>query len=215
MHGIGLAVVAERFLMPVILHELESCVEFEVRGIAESASEGLGLLNDLQTHVAVVALTHRERRKRPTRAAEFIECAKRQRPGVRILSLQREAAATPAQLAMDAGADGCCLFPADGATLRKAIGVIAGGATWLDREIAAALFHHAEAPDRTSAPNRLSPRELEILRLLVTGLTNEQIARTLGRSYPTVRTHLANLYRKIGVNDRVSAAVYAIRNELK
>jgi DNA-binding NarL/FixJ family response regulator len=106
------------------------------------------------------------------------------------------------------------VYPIDAGTLRKAIAVILDGATWLDHEIAAALFHHIETPERTLAPNRLSPREREVLQLLMGGRTNEQIARAIGRSYPTVRTHLANLYRKLGVNDRVSAAVYAMREHL-
>lgn len=200
--------------MPLIMQELERCAMFEVRGTAHSASEGLRLLDDSRIRIVVVALSYRERRSRRARAAEFIVTAKRQRPGVCILSLQRETAAAPARAALDAGADGCCVYPVSATTLRKAIATILDGATWLDHEIAAALFHHIESPERTLPPNRLSPRELEVLQLLVRGHTNEQIARSLGRSYPTVRTHLANLYRKLGVNDRVSAAVYALREHL-
>jgi two-component system NarL family response regulator len=60
----------------------------------------------------------------------------------------------------------------------------------------------------------LSPREGDILRLIVEGYSNDEIAVSLQRSNPTIRTHLAHLYKKLGVNDRVSAAVHALRHGL-
>ena len=60
----------------------------------------------------------------------------------------------------------------------------------------------------------LSPRELEVLRLLAAGESNAQIARRLGLSTHTVERHVANLYRKIGARGRADATAYALRHGL-
>jgi pimeloyl-ACP methyl ester carboxylesterase/DNA-binding CsgD family transcriptional regulator len=63
-------------------------------------------------------------------------------------------------------------------------------------------------------PSGLSPRELEVLRLLAAGETNSQIARRLGLSVHTIERHVANLYRKVGARGRADATAYALRSGL-
>lgn len=60
----------------------------------------------------------------------------------------------------------------------------------------------------------LTQREAEVLKLITTGQTNRQIADTMGISYETVKEHVQNMLRKIGVSDRTQAAVWAVRNGL-
>ena len=69
-------------------------------------------------------------------------------------------------------------------------------------------------PAHPGAAGSLSPRELEILRYLTDGYTNEEIAERLACATATVKTHLQNLFRKMDVHDRVSAAVAALRRVL-
>jgi DNA-binding NarL/FixJ family response regulator len=57
----------------------------------------------------------------------------------------------------------------------------------------------------------LTPRELEVLRLVATGDTNRAIGHTLGITEHTVERHVANLYRKIGARGRADATAYALR----
>ena len=57
----------------------------------------------------------------------------------------------------------------------------------------------------------LTPREAEVLSLLRQGLANKQIARALGISQATVKAHLTSVFQRIGVTDRVQAAVWAER----
>jgi DNA-binding NarL/FixJ family response regulator len=150
----------------------------------------------------------------PAPGITFIRHAKSIRPDVGILSLKRQVDEHQLRAALDAGADACCLAVTAASRIRKAIKVVADGATWLDPEVAHALFHHDDrdgAATHETVPH-LSPRESQILRLLVEGYTNEEIADRLECAYPTVRTHLAHLYRKLGVDERVSAAVYALRH---
>ncbi|MBW4656306.1 MAG: response regulator transcription factor [Kaiparowitsia implicata GSE-PSE-MK54-09C] len=68
---------------------------------------------------------------------------------------------------------------------------------------------------RSIIPNqsrRLSERELEVLRLLVDGCSNPEIAAALYLSPNTVKTHVKSIMNKFGVNDRVRTAVFALRN---
>ncbi|WP_273166575.1 response regulator transcription factor, partial [Actinomyces israelii] len=76
------------------------------------------------------------------------------------------------------------------------------------------------APTTTPTPGALppgvtlSPRELEVLALMAEALSNKQIARRLGVSQATVKTHVSALIAKLGVQDRVGAVVHALRNRL-
>jgi DNA-binding NarL/FixJ family response regulator len=63
--------------------------------------------------------------------------------------------------------------------------------------------------ERFLAP--LSPREMEILELVVGGMSNKEIAYHLGISHQTVKNHMTAILRKMGVADRTQAAVYALR----
>jgi DNA-binding CsgD family transcriptional regulator len=79
-----------------------------------------------------------------------------------------------------------------------------GMTPWLDRV----------AHLRGAAPDDLSPRELEVLRLLAQGRANKEIAAALFISVPTVERHVANIYAKTGARGRAAAAAYALRRGL-
>jgi predicted ATPase/DNA-binding CsgD family transcriptional regulator len=94
-----------------------------------------------------------------------------------------------------------------------------GQALSLDQAVAEAralLAAPASAPDQTrsSPPRALSPRELEVLRLLVAGRHDREIAEALRISPRTVQTHVASLLAKFGVNSRVEVAAIAVRRGL-
>lgn len=63
--------------------------------------------------------------------------------------------------------------------------------------------------------NDLTPREMEILRLVITGRTNKEIAREIFISKKTVEFHLDNIYSKIGMRTRVMVGIWAIQNGLQ
>jgi DNA-binding NarL/FixJ family response regulator len=106
------------------------------------------------------------------------------------------------------------LADAAAAGIDAAIGTQAGtlGVAALIHEVAAGNVYHAFAPRRTTETAKrdgLTPRELEILRLVAAGASNGRIARTLWVAEQTVKYHLSNIYRKLGVANRTQASHYA------
>lgn len=111
--------------------------------------------------------------------------------------------------ALDAGAVGYLLKDAEPDEIHAAIQAAARGEAPLTPRAAAQLL--ADRRTRASAGLELSPRERDVLRLVVEGLANKQIARRLGISEKTVKGHLTNLFQRIGVSDRTQAALWAER----
>jgi DNA-binding NarL/FixJ family response regulator len=107
--------------------------------------------------------------------------------------------------ALAAGAVGYLLKDCDPRDVLAAIRSAALGHAPIDPRVARTLLP-ASAPRPGHA---LSERETQVLRLLTQGLTNRQIARTLAISENTVKVHATNLFRRIGVSDRTSAAMWA------
>lgn len=122
--------------------------------------------------------------------------------------------------ALAAGADGYCLKTLTAEQLLKAISSVVDGAAWLDPGIARRVLRAAShgpsqgdsEPDKESNnPFALSQRELEVLTLLVEGLSNQQIADKLCLGTETIKTHMRHIMRKLSVSDRTQAAIKAMR----
>jgi DNA-binding NarL/FixJ family response regulator len=99
-------------------------------------------------------------------------------------------------------------------TIRHAVKAIKAGAFFLDPERARGMVEELDALRGAAgrdAGDFLTPREREVLELLSDGLSARQVARRLALSERTVNTHVANLYRKLGVSNRVQAVREAIR----
>ncbi|GLZ16421.1 DNA-binding response regulator [Actinomadura sp. NBRC 104425] len=120
--------------------------------------------------------------------------------------------------ALRAGASGFLLKDAPPAQLLHGIRTVATGAALLAPEVTrqlvgkyAARIRPAEAtPDDVA----LTPRELEVLRLIANGLSNSEIAATLVISQETVKTYVSRILTKLDLRDRVQAVVYAYRRGL-
>jgi DNA-binding NarL/FixJ family response regulator len=120
--------------------------------------------------------------------------------------------------ALRAGASGFLLKDAPPAQLLHGIRTVASGAALLDPEVTRQLVGRYAArirPVDGAAPDRpLTPRELEVLRLIADGLSNAEIAATLRISQETVKTFVSRILTKLGLRDRVQAVVYAYRHGL-
>jgi DNA-binding NarL/FixJ family response regulator len=107
--------------------------------------------------------------------------------------------------ALDAGAVGYLLKDSEPTEVLSAVRAAASGHAPLDPRVAGALL-----PSRRRDPGAdLSTREREVLLLVAEGLANKQIARRLGIAERTVKVHLGSVFRRIGVTDRTSAALWA------
>lgn len=110
--------------------------------------------------------------------------------------------------ALGAGAIGYLLKDCEPAQLLSAIRSAALGHAPIDPRVARALLPQRAEPASVDA-SELSPRETEVLRLVAEGLANKQIARQLGITERTVKAHVGSVFRRIGVGDRTSAALWA------
>ena len=126
-------------------------------------------------------------------------------PDVRVVALTSFSDRQRVADVLAAGAIGYLLKDCAPDELLAAVRSAAAGHAPLDPRVAAALL-----PQRTPSPAAaLSGRETEVLRLAAGGLANKQIGRRLGISESTVKVHLGNIFKRIGVADRTSAALWA------
>jgi two-component system, NarL family, nitrate/nitrite response regulator NarL len=120
---------------------------------------------------------------------------------------------------LKAGVKGCCRRGIDPESLEQVLSVTHGGGVWVTRSLLPRLvtelrrYAEAQRPavDKTIAPDKLSaltPREKEIVRLIVGGASNKQVATVLDISERTVKGHLSNVFQKLGVSDRLRLVLY-------
>jgi two-component system, NarL family, response regulator LiaR len=112
--------------------------------------------------------------------------------------------------ALRAGASGYLLKDTPASELYKAIKVVAQGQTYLPSQISRSLVEEIQTP--VSEP--LTEREKDVLRLLVQGHSNKEIARHLHIAEETVKTHIKRIYGKLGVQSRAQAILTTMRLSL-
>ena len=130
-------------------------------------------------------------------------------PDARVVVLTSFNESSKVLAAIGAGAVGYILKDAEPDRLLDAIRAAAAGGAPLDPRAATALLAPRSAP---TAVSDLTPREREVLELVARGLASKQIARRLGISEKTVKTHLTHVYQRLGVTDRTQAALWAQRH---
>jgi NarL family two-component system response regulator LiaR len=116
--------------------------------------------------------------------------------------------------ALEAGAAGYLLKDVEPQELADGVRRVHRGESLLHPAVAPRVIREAVGPSTASAREALTPRELDVLRLLARGLPNKLIARELGIAERTVKTHVSSIFGKLGVTDRTQAALYAVREGL-
>ncbi|SEC86751.1 DNA-binding response regulator, NarL/FixJ family, contains REC and HTH domains [Nocardioides exalbidus] len=198
---------------------LESTDDLEVVGVAADGSEAVALAREHRPDVVLMDL------QMPvldgveaTRAivAEHEHAGDGAGPEVLVLTSFSDHARIDA--AIEAGAVGYLLKDAEPEVLLDGIRAVARGESPLDPRAARRLLTRTSRgggpPSSDVGPSDLSPRESEVLRLVVEGLLNKQIAQRLGITERTVKAHLTSVYQRIGVADRTQAALWAQRHDL-
>jgi len=116
--------------------------------------------------------------------------------------------------ALEAGASGYVSKRGADSDLIDAIRTVADGRTFLSSRTQGALMRQWLEDGRTEPRDELTPRELEVVKLIAEAHTNRQIAEALGLSEKTVESHRGNVLAKLGMRDRVELVRYAIRRGL-
>jgi DNA-binding NarL/FixJ family response regulator len=176
--------------------------EVELVGEAESGSELLERLP--RAHPDVVLL---DVHMPGMSGLEALEHVRREHPDVKVIMLSMHDQAAYVQQAIELGAAGYLLKSAGLEELMRALHSVTSGRPYLQGELAAALVSTPQPGERP----HLSPRELEVLLLLSRGRENKQIARKLGISEATVKTHIKALFGRLGARSRAEAVATALR----
>jgi two-component system, NarL family, response regulator NreC len=139
-----------------------------------------------------------------------IPTIREQSPDTQIVMLTMQAETAAAREALQAGVLGYILKDAASEELVKAVKLAAEGKTYLQPELGARLAAEREV----AAPDNLSGRELEVLKLIALGHTNSEIADSLFLSVRTVESHRAHIQQKLGLSSRSDLVRYAIERRL-
>ena len=116
--------------------------------------------------------------------------------------------------AVEIGVEGYVLKDAESSILKKAIMTIASGEEYIDASMIPVMKEKLLQTKEKTEDEILTRREIEVLKLVAEGLFNKEIAFKLSISEKTVKNHVSNIFKKIGVFDRTQAAVYAIKHNI-
>ena len=144
--------------------------------------------------------------------AEATRLIREQFPAIQVLILTSFKKDRMIQNALQAGAIGYLLKDVSADELAGAIRAAHAGKSTLASEVVQAIVHASNNP--TTTDYDLTPREQDVLKLLVQGLTNTQIAAELFISPATIKSHVSHILSKFNVNSRTEAATLAVRQQL-
>jgi DNA-binding NarL/FixJ family response regulator len=183
---------------------LTSASDIVVAGTAADGAEALVLVRECRPDVVLMDL------QMP--GVDGVESTRRiveEELGAQVLVLTSFSDSERIMAALDAGAVGYLLKDADPDDVLEGVRAVARGESPLHPKAARELL---VARTRRTERAPLTPREVEVLRLVRLGLANKQIARRLGISERTVKAHLTSTFQRIGVVDRTQAALWAERH---
>lgn len=135
-------------------------------------------------------------------------------PAIKILALSGFQDQSSVRAMIEAGAVGYVLKTSSMQDLANTIRAVYAGKAIFSMEVTTLLFAQPQPVTTPTTDYGLTPREREVLQLLVDGLNNTQIAETLTISMSTAKHHVSNILTKMQVESRVEAVAIAIRNNL-
>ena len=181
----------------------------DVRVIAE-AGDGISaerLIAETQPNVAIVdiGLPGRD-------GVALTRAIKTAAPETHVVILTMHELDDEVLAALSAGADAYCVKSSDPSTIIDAVRIVAGGGAYFDPRIAHVVLRRLGAPSPApESDSPLTPRELDVLRLIADGVGNAEIGERLFIGLGTVKGHIRDILEKLSASDRTQAAVNALR----
>ena len=194
---------------------LETEEDFEVVADAESAEDIVELVWQTRPDVLLLDI-----RMPQGSGLDAVPAVLKISPNTQVLVLTASDDKEDHVRAFRLGAKGVILKDSARQTLMQAIRTVCRGEVWMDPRMSGALAEELSHigsegdPISTRQENGLTERELEIVRLVASGYKNKEVGATLAISERTVKTHLTNIFQKLGVRDRVGLVMYALRHNL-
>lgn len=189
-----------------------------VIGEAEDATEGISLIEKLKPNVVLMDLG-----LPGINGLEATMKIKEKGLDSKIIILTSHERGEEVIAALGAGANAYCLKDISPETLSEVIRNVSDGACWVDPAVSSVALNFFPKPENVSlmqtsevqdARAQLTERELEVLKHLVKGKSNTEIAKELIVSVHTAKAHVCSILQKLCVDDRVQAAVKAIKENI-
>lgn len=180
---------------------LKSEEEFVVIGEASNGHQAIDMARQLQPDVILMDLL-----MPGMNGIDATRTIRQEMPDTEVIALTSVLEDAAVIGAVQAGAIGYLLKDTDGPELVRAIKAASEGQVQLSPKAAARLMREIRAPE---SPEKLTEREVDVLRALAQGMSNKEIAQALVIGEKTVKTHVSNILSKLGVASRTQAALYA------
>lgn len=181
--------------------------------VISEAADGVECLKILETVIPDILLLDINMPNK--NGIEVLEDIKNKNIDIKILILTVHNEIEYLLRAVDIGVDGYILKDSESAELKKAINYIYNGENYIQPSLIPVL--NSRLVNRNLDKEKidsLTKRELEVLIQVAYGMFNKEIANILDISERTVKNHISNIFKKIDVNDRTQAAIFAIKNNL-
>lgn len=190
------------------LLELEENIE-----VIEQAENGIDCLEKIESAIPDVLLL--DINMPSMDGLEVLQKLKERDSKVKVLLLTAHNESEYLMKAVDLGINGYVLKDAPSSLLVKAINSVYFGEIFIQPSLVPMLDDKMEEKQQDKIKiDSLTKRELEVLKLLAVGMYNKEVGEKLEITERTVKNHVSNIFKKIGVSDRTQAAVFAIRNLL-
>ena len=196
-------------LMEGIASLLAESVHIEVIGKASSPAAAEALIRQQQPDILLTDIS-----MGAVSGIELTKSTLQRYPSIGVIILSMHDDVQYITAAFDAGARGYLLKNVKGEELFRAIGKVAGGGTHIQTSLAPQYARARRQVEEAVAQSPLSPREIEIIRLIAKDLTTAEISKQLFISEHTVETHRKNIGRKTGTKTAVGVLNYAREHNL-
>jgi len=193
--------------------QLENNSDYEISGDFQNASDCLIALENYRPDIIIVNLELED-----MNGIEFCKIVKEKYPKIKVIILSSDEESSKILASLSCGASA---YAIKGKTdINKVVDIVAHGGFWLEDELALRAFSKIPMPDIRNLENlykyeelkrSLTKRELEVLKLMIEGKTNSQIAGEIFVSSNTIKAHVGSILEKFGASDRVQASVMAVR----